>query len=128
MPEMAKLIEVEREGDQVSLRVDGDEFPWYLAPGVDLHIERGETPSLTLTVLADEVQVSDRLRPPPPPAVDWLLRHAETGAEIARYVSRQHMLEDDIVTASDDSLWRIKRRDEANLVFDIVPYEPAIQP
>lgn len=126
MPEVAKLIEVEREGDRVSLRVDGEEFPWYCAPGTDVHIERGQTPSLTLTIMADEVQVSDRFRPPPPPEVDWLLRNAETGAEIARYSTRQQMFEDDIVTAPDGAFWRIKRKDAANFLFDVVPYEPAV--
>lgn len=131
MPDIAKLIEVEREGDSVTLRVDGEEFPWHLAPGVDLHIERGASPRVTLALIADEVQVSDRLRPPPPPEIDWLLRHAETGAEIGRYATRQDHIERDVINAADPSnalgsdrdLWIIKRIDRANSVFDVVPYK-----
>lgn len=125
MPEMAKLIEVEREGDKCTLRINGEEFAWHIAPGVDIHVERDEAPSVTLTIMADEVQVADRFRPPPPPEVDWLLKHAETGEEIARYVTRAPVLDDDIVTASDGALWRIKQRDVANLLLHVVPYNRA---
>lgn len=119
---MAKLIEVERQGNQTALRVNGETFPWHVAPGMDVHIERGASPSITLTILADEVRVVDRFAPLPPPEVDWLLKHAETDAAVARIRTGAPVLEDDIVTAPDGGLWRIKRKDSPNCLLHVVPY------
>jgi hypothetical protein len=119
MPELAKLIEVEREGNKSTLRINGEEFAWHIAPGVDLHIERDHAPSVTLTIMADEVQVADRFRPPPPPEVGWLLLDAKSESEIGRYSTAARLLENDIVSTADDRLWRIEHIDPVTLCLHV---------
>lgn len=66
MPEIAKQIKVQRNGKpgdkQFILLVDGKEFPWHITEnGVETQVTRDGPPSITLTLLADEVLVEDRL-------------------------------------------------------------------
>lgn len=66
MPEIAKQIKVQRNGrpgdKQFVLLVDGKEFPWHITDGgVKTQVAREGLPSVTLTLLADEVVVEDRL-------------------------------------------------------------------
>lgn len=62
--ELAKLIEVEREAGEFSLRVDGKDFPWHIAvDGVTVHVSTDDLSSVTVTIVAEEVRVLDRTRP-----------------------------------------------------------------
>jgi hypothetical protein len=124
-----KLIEVECKGTDARLLIDGEEFPYFLGDqGVSTQVQSGEMPSVTLTILADEVRVVDRYKPPPPPEHDWLLLDAKTEAEIGRYSTAARLLEDDIVTTADDKLWHIERIDPANWLLYVVPWKPATAP
>lgn len=122
MAEIAKQIVVKRQGDEVQLLVDGETFPWAIGLGVDLHVDRTEVPGVTLTLLADEVQVEDRQRKPSPPATDWLLVDATDGTEIAPYSTTQRIFEDDIVTAPDGAYWRVEKIDIAAKCLRVAPY------
>lgn len=76
MTELAKLIEIEsvltddiyatanrKVGTMArfSLKIDGEEFPYYLAEGsVGLNVSGGQTmPGVTITIMANEVRVLD---------------------------------------------------------------------
>jgi len=62
MTEMAKLIRIERHPGRnagATLWVDGQEFPWHVALGVTVEVNREEVPGVTLKLLADRVEVVD---------------------------------------------------------------------
>jgi hypothetical protein len=125
MPRLAKQIVVKREGNEVELLVDGEPFPWYTGAGIDLHVDRADSPGVTLTLLADEVQVEDRQRKPPPPDVDWLLIDAESDIKVGRYSTNQRFIEGDIITRSDGALSKIEKIDVATKCWHVSPYETA---
>lgn len=61
MPEFAKHIEVVREGRSgFALRVDGEEFPWYVAEAITCETQRDGMPSIKIELFADQVDVHDR--------------------------------------------------------------------
>jgi hypothetical protein len=123
VPEIAKQITVKREGHTTQLVVDGQPFSWHIAAGVDVHVDRDDFPGVTLTLLADEVLVEDRQKPPPPPEIDWQLVATSDGAEITRLSTFQPVLENDIVTAPDGSLWKVEEVDRAAKRLCASPYE-----
>lgn len=123
MPDFAKQIVVKREGGNHELLIDGQPFPWHTALGIDVHVDRSESPGVTLTLLADEVLVEDRQKAPPPPEVDWLLLDAKDGSEVGRYSTNQRLIEDDIFTRPDGDLWRIEKIDAAAKCWHVSPYE-----
>lgn len=56
------LVEVWRTPGAVSLRIDGQEFPWPVSiEGISTQVRRDEVPSITLTILADRVEVHDSM-------------------------------------------------------------------
>lgn len=60
MPRIAKLIEVEQSRTTPSgcIVIDGEPFPFMLSEdGVDTQVRHGEMPSVTVTILAEEVRV-----------------------------------------------------------------------
>lgn len=60
--QLAKLIRVERSGGHAKLVVDGEEFPWYIAEtGAAVNVRRDEAPAVTVTILAERVEVEDAL-------------------------------------------------------------------
>lgn len=78
MTELAKLIEIESvltddiyatanrkvgRMARFSLKINGEEFPYYLAEGsVSLNVSGGQTmPGVTITIMADQVRVLDSL-------------------------------------------------------------------
>lgn len=79
MPELADTIEIEsgltseanEHGSFVrfSLKINGVEFPWHIAED-SLRVQlggRSDLPSVTLTILADEVRVLDSVKQLGPP-------------------------------------------------------------
>lgn len=65
MPELAKLIEVERRHGSVNLKIDGEEFPWFVSlDGVSANVRKDECPAVTVTILADQVRVLDSVATP----------------------------------------------------------------
>lgn len=62
-PSIPKLIEVERAGGSVSVRVDGEELPWHTKGGAGVEVTKDGVPAVTLTIPAEHVEVTDRLVP-----------------------------------------------------------------
>lgn len=69
MPEFAGEIEIVTEGTEgakiqlprsVRIYIDGEEFPWYTEKGVTLKQERGEVPSVMITIPAGQVKWTHR--------------------------------------------------------------------
>lgn len=60
-PSMAKTIVVERVGSSASLKIDGVEFPFLISAQVIVDCTSGDVPSVTVTLLADQVLVANRL-------------------------------------------------------------------
>lgn len=62
MPKLAETISVTREGGAWSLKIDGQDFPWYVAPGVFITpIAMDESPGVQVTILADRVEALDTM-------------------------------------------------------------------
>lgn len=61
MTELAKLITILQHAGGFDLRVDGQEFPWYIAPSSSVQIDRGGTPGVTITLMAERIEVVDTL-------------------------------------------------------------------
>lgn len=62
MPVLAELIEVVQQPDgSFSLKVDGTEFPWFIAPGLGVTVSpaEDEMAGVELRILADRVKVDD---------------------------------------------------------------------
>lgn len=64
MPELAKLIRLSQCANDWSMTVDGEEFPWYVAPGVSINplgistdASTTDCPAVVLTLLAERVEV-----------------------------------------------------------------------
>nr|WP_274635544.1 hypothetical protein [Microbacterium bovistercoris] len=61
MDKLAKHIEirVDEAGTPVDLLIDGETFPWYLAPGCDMHLKGHDDAcsTLTVTLLAERLTV-----------------------------------------------------------------------
>lgn len=65
MPDLATAIEVVRDGQNFSLRIDGAEFPWHItADGVRIEVGRDRVPTVSVTIPAESVQVDDSLTSP----------------------------------------------------------------
>jgi hypothetical protein len=59
---MAKSIVVRRKGQSVTFEVDGHEFPWLISEdGPSLAVSPGAVPAVTVTILAESVDVMDEL-------------------------------------------------------------------
>jgi hypothetical protein len=60
MPKLAGRIRVSSTPTSKVVQVDGKEFPWHTA-GVDVHVQRGHAPAVTITIPAEHVTVDDAL-------------------------------------------------------------------
>lgn len=60
-PSLAKKVEIVRNGNEVHIEVDGEEFPWYTSKGVATVVEKSDAPSITLTIPAESVEIRDEL-------------------------------------------------------------------
>ena len=79
-PRLARNITVRREANDPAARVfiDGEELPWFTAKGIHPAVEFGESPQVTLTLLAETVTVADQFLYG---ASDQLVHdHGDTGA------------------------------------------------
>ena len=62
MPEFAKSIEVTRDKGGCTILIDGKELPWHISEdGISTRVARDGIPSVTVTILAEDVQVSHKL-------------------------------------------------------------------
>lgn len=69
MPEMAKLIRLERRGVGGRVLIDGQEFPWHIAAdGVGYTFDPESVPVVQLTLLAERIEVDDDFSPAQGPA------------------------------------------------------------
>lgn len=59
---LAKLIEVDVSPEGASIVIDGEAFPFYVTSGIT--IEQGDVPSVTVTVLAEQVCLTHRIDAP----------------------------------------------------------------
>jgi|GEM_PF-6469500 len=66
MPEFAKHIEVIRHGRKTTLRIDGDEFAYFVGEIISYRSQHGAMPGITVELLADRVDIEDR----PWPSID----------------------------------------------------------
>jgi hypothetical protein len=65
MADFAKLIQVKQEGNAYSLKIDGQEFPWLIADGgIETRITRGHAPTVTVTILAERLELIHDLTTP----------------------------------------------------------------
>lgn len=65
MPRMPSEIKIVREGGNFEMTVDGQEFPWYIGRD-SISTSVGDCPAVTLTILAESVEVVDRVTAPEP--------------------------------------------------------------
>lgn len=65
MAELAKVIRLERRGigDGGSITVDGEDFPWHVALGPTLTVDADGLPAVTITLLAERVEVTNDIDP-----------------------------------------------------------------
>lgn len=62
MSEMAKVIQVQSRGAFAQVLVDGEEIPWHIARDtIRVDVQPDECPTVTLTLLADRVEVLDSI-------------------------------------------------------------------
>lgn len=61
MAELAKSIRVEREGNHERLLINGEEFPWFIGTHISTEVDKGDLPSVTITIVADEVSILDSI-------------------------------------------------------------------
>lgn len=58
-------IRVERQGSSARLLIDGEDFPWPIAwDGIDVNVNPDNIPGVSVTILADRVEVVDALQAP----------------------------------------------------------------
>jgi hypothetical protein len=66
-PRRARHIRVVREGPSARLEVDGYRFPWVTAggdAGWTVHVDRRAMPGVTLTIVAERVELDDSIATP----------------------------------------------------------------
>lgn len=91
MPRMADLIKVTRKGRTATLEIDGVEFPWYIAEaGVEVDVDTREAPTVTITVLAERVELVNDLLPVRPGEPDFthedeVPRETRSGADFGEH-------------------------------------------
>lgn len=62
MAELAKHVAVEIRNGKASIKIDGDEFPWFIAEnGIQLIAEPNSLPTVTVTVLAEHVTIDESI-------------------------------------------------------------------
>jgi hypothetical protein len=60
MPKLAKTIDINRRGRQVTLTIDGEEFTWYLAAEpITTTVEPEGYGTVNLTLIAEHVTIDD---------------------------------------------------------------------
>lgn len=65
MTDLAKHITVKQVGADYSLQIDGEEFPWFITvDGVRTTVSREEMPAVTLTIVAERVEVEHAVKAP----------------------------------------------------------------
>lgn len=58
-------IRIERQGRRARFLIDGEDFPWPIAwDGIDVNVNPDNIPGVSLTILADRVEVVDALQAP----------------------------------------------------------------
>ncbi|MEQ6898997.1 hypothetical protein [Microbacterium sp. KR10-403] len=61
---LPKHVEIQTDdtGAPLELLVDGEPFPWYLTPGVDLHVKADDEDlsTITVTMYAERVTITPR--------------------------------------------------------------------
>ena len=58
-PRIAKRIDVSKRPGECKLLIDGEEFPYHTTEGIRTDVRRGSFPSITITLLADEIHIED---------------------------------------------------------------------
>lgn len=71
MPKMPKKIIVQRANTLFQILVDGEEFAYFTMDGVGINVESSETPSITITIPAEVVEVVNQLEGPVYGARTW---------------------------------------------------------
>jgi hypothetical protein len=68
-------IKVNRRGTAAHVTIDGEPFPWFIArSGVRVDVDPDAVPTVTLTILANRVEVDDAIRDDAPEAPTSPLR------------------------------------------------------
>lgn len=61
-PEFPRVIQIRQDHGEGQLWIDGQLFPWPISPDVRPILSRGHMPSVTITLMADRVQVDHEVR------------------------------------------------------------------
>lgn len=61
---LAKTLRVVNERGSLRLEIDGEEFPYYTKDGYHLHVSRTGGAGVTLTIVAENVEVIDTAMAP----------------------------------------------------------------
>ena len=63
MSELAKHVVVRRAGSDYEFTIDGEPFPWHVsADGIHLSVQNSNCPAVTITLLAERVDVLHALK------------------------------------------------------------------
>lgn len=65
-PTLAGTIHIIREGEHFFMEIDGQEFPWHIsADGPTVTTARDQFPSVSISILADNIELIDRVKSKP---------------------------------------------------------------